>query len=76
MEKLHIPTLARGDCCSSSDRHDRDDPDVPYAHGEQIASAWPRAELMTTAGLGHGMLVRDPNVIRRAVAFLQEGLCR
>ena len=53
--------------------HDRDDHDVPYAHGEEIALAWPGAELLTTSGLGHRAVVRDPEVIRRTLAFLSDG---
>lgn len=71
-EELHIPTLARGMTAAALIVHDRDDPDVPYAHGEEIAGAWPGAELMTTRGLGHRALLRDPDVIRRTVAFLSK----
>jgi len=71
-EELHIPTLARGMTAPALIVHDRDDPDVPYAHGEEIAGAWPGAELMTTSGLGHRSVVRDPEVIRRTLAFLSE----
>lgn len=71
-EELHIPTLARGMTAAAFIVHDRDDPDVPYAHGEEIAGAWPGAQLMTTSGLGHRALLRDPEVIRRTVAFLSE----
>jgi pimeloyl-ACP methyl ester carboxylesterase len=52
---------------------DRDDPDVPYAHGEEIAGAWPGAQLVVTTGLGHRALLRDPEVIRRTVTFLSNG---
>jgi pimeloyl-ACP methyl ester carboxylesterase len=72
-EELHIPTLARGLTAPVLIVHDRDDHDVPYAHGQEIANAWPGAELLTTTGLGHRSVVRDPEVIRRAVAFLGEG---
>jgi pimeloyl-ACP methyl ester carboxylesterase len=56
--------------------HDREDPDVPYAHGEEIAAAWPGAELLTTTGLGHRAVLRDPGVIQRTIAFLSDGLTR
>src|SRR5688500_16918663 len=72
-EELHVPTLARDMRVPALIVHDRDDPDVPYAHGEEIAGAWPGAELMTTSGLGHRSVVRDPEVIRRTLAFLSEG---
>lgn len=73
-EELHIPTLARTMSVPALIVHDRNDEDVPYAHGEEIADAWPGAELLATSGLGHRSLVRDPEVIRRTIAFLSEGL--
>lgn len=75
-EELHIPTLARTMSAPALIVHDRNDEDVPYAHGEEIADAWPGAELLATSGLGHRSLVRDPEVIRRTIAFLSEGLSR
>jgi pimeloyl-ACP methyl ester carboxylesterase len=50
--------------------HDRDDRDVAWTDGEAIAAAWPGAELVSTAGLGHRRIVHDPEVVARAVAFL------
>src|ERR687890_2705482 len=75
-EELHIPTLAQRMTRPALIVHDRDDRDVPYAHGEEIARAWPGAELMTTSGLGHRAVVRDPEVIRRILSFLSEGRSR
>jgi pimeloyl-ACP methyl ester carboxylesterase len=74
--ELHIPSLARKMTTPALIVHDRDDEDVPYAHGEQIADAWPAAEFLATRGLGHRSVVRDPEVIRRTVTFLTEGLPR
>ena len=73
-EELHIPTLARGMSAPALIVHDRDDEDVPFAHGEEIARAWPGAEFMPTSGLGHRLMVKDPEVIRRTAAFLAEGV--
>jgi pimeloyl-ACP methyl ester carboxylesterase len=73
-EELHVPTLARSMTAPALIVHDRDDPDVPYAHGEEIAAAWPGAELLTTSGLGHRAVLRDPEVIQRTVTFLSDGL--
>ncbi len=72
-EELHIPTLARAMTAPALIIHDRDDSDVPYAHGEEIAHAWPGARLVATTGLGHRALLRDPDVIHRAVTFLSSG---
>ena len=75
-EELHIPTLARGMTAPALIVHDRDDPDVPYAHGEEIAQAWPGAELLATTGLGHRSVGHDPEVIRRTITFMKAGLPR
>ena len=53
--------------------HDRDDREVLWNDGAAIAQAWPGAELVTTAGLGHHRLVSDAAVIRQVVAFLDRG---
>jgi pimeloyl-ACP methyl ester carboxylesterase len=73
-DELHIPTLAKSLSASALIIHDLDDTDVPYGHGEEIARAWPGAELFTTTGLGHRAILRNPEVIRRTVAFLQAGV--
>src|SRR5687768_12742133 len=75
-EELHVPTLARGMSVPVLVVHDREDPDVPYAHGEEIARAWPGSEFLATTGLGHRSLLRDPEVIERTVSFLKQGLPR
>jgi pimeloyl-ACP methyl ester carboxylesterase len=75
-EELHIPTLARALTAPALIVHDREDDDVPYAHGEEIAKAWPGAELLTTTGLGHRSVMRDPEVVQRTVSFLAQGLSR
>ena len=50
--------------------HDREDEQVDFADGELLAAAWPGARFVPTQGLGHDRLLRDPEVIRTAVAFL------
>jgi pimeloyl-ACP methyl ester carboxylesterase len=75
-EELHVPTLAQTMTAPALIIHDRGDPDVPYAHGEEIAFAWPGAELFTTTGLGHRAILRDPEVVRRTVDFLRAGVIR
>ncbi len=49
---------------------DRDDPESPLPTVEALARAWPGAELEVTTGLGHRRILRNPEVIGRAVAFL------
>jgi pimeloyl-ACP methyl ester carboxylesterase len=73
-EELHIPTLARGMTAPALVVHDAQDPDVPFAHGEEIARAWPGAELFSTRGLGHRAILRDREVVKRTVEFLQRDL--
>jgi pimeloyl-ACP methyl ester carboxylesterase len=75
-EELHVPTLAQAMRAPALIIHDRNDPDVPYTHGEEIANAWPGAQLVATTGLGHRALLRDPDVVRRTVEFLRVGVGR
>lgn len=51
--------------------HDRDDPDVPWQQGEQVASAWPGARFQLTEGLGHRRILRHPEVVTATVDFLR-----
>lgn len=51
--------------------HDHDDEVVPFSEAEQIAAAWPAANLHATRGLGHNRLLREPAVVRRVVDFIQ-----
>jgi pimeloyl-ACP methyl ester carboxylesterase len=70
-DELHLPTIARSLTAAALLLHDRDDEDVPYAQGEEIAAAWPGARLIATTGLGHRGLLRDPDAVRETVAFLR-----
>ena len=56
--------------------HDRGDPDVPFRNAQEIAAAWPGARVLATDGLGHRALLRDPTVVRSAVAFLAKAAAR
>jgi pimeloyl-ACP methyl ester carboxylesterase len=67
---LHVPTLVRGAAIPALVVHDADDHDVPWREGEAIAASWPGAELVTTHGLGHRAILRDPAVVERVTAFL------
>ncbi len=53
--------------------HDEDDSDVPWQDGEAVARAWPGAQFVRTTGLGHRRILRDPEVIARATAFIAAG---
>jgi hypothetical protein len=52
--------------------HDRGDCSVPLADARAIAGAWPGGRLVLTRGLGHHKILRSPDVIRTAVAFLAQ----
>ncbi|MFT3695067.1 MAG: alpha/beta fold hydrolase [Kofleriaceae bacterium] len=55
--------------------HDADDREVPLAQGTRLAAAWPGgARLITTTGLGHRRILREPTVLAAAVAFAREGM--
>jgi pimeloyl-ACP methyl ester carboxylesterase len=72
-DELHIPTIVRELPAAALVIHDRDDADVPFAHGEKIVGAWAGSRLESTTGLGHRTLLRDPAVIAWSVEFLREG---
>jgi pimeloyl-ACP methyl ester carboxylesterase len=51
--------------------HDRGDHEVPFHHAERLAARWPGAQLTVTNDLGHRRILKDADVIRRAVAFVE-----
>ena len=51
--------------------HDEQDRAVPLECGESLVQAWPGAELRKSSGLGHNRILRDPESIATAVAFLR-----
>jgi pimeloyl-ACP methyl ester carboxylesterase len=50
--------------------HDEKDRFVPHAEGASLADGWPGGELMTTHGLGHHRLLREPTVVARVSEFV------
>ena len=46
---------------------------MPWEDGNALARAWPNAELVSTSGLGHRRILDDPEVVKRAVAFVAQG---
>jgi pimeloyl-ACP methyl ester carboxylesterase len=52
--------------------HDTHDRFVPHSEGAELAAAWPNGQLMTTAGLGHHRILRDPTVIDSVLAFFSD----
>ena len=54
--------------------HDTDDDDTPWSGGSALAGLWPDARLITTTGLGHRRVLRDPAIVEAVVSFIaQEG---
>lgn len=50
--------------------HDREDEEVPWAHAEATARAWPQSRLLETQGLGHRRILKDPETIAEVVTFV------
>jgi len=71
IDDLHAVPLARGMTAPLLVIHDEQDRAVPVECGAMLADAWPGAELTRTQGLGHNRILRDPQAIARAVAFVR-----
>ena len=50
--------------------HDLEDTEVPWSEGERYARCWPDARLLTTTGLGHRHIARNPQVLTACLHFL------
>lgn len=50
--------------------HDRGDRQTPYADAVRLAGSLPDGRLLTTDGLGHRRILRDPAVVQEVVDFL------
>jgi hypothetical protein len=73
-EAFDVPRFAADLPLAALVVHDREDREVRWAEGAAIADAWPGAELLTTHGLGHRRILREPAVVARITAFLTERL--
>ena len=51
--------------------HDEDDVDVPWQDGKTYVEAWPESTLLTTTGLGHRRILREPEVMKAVAAFIR-----
>jgi len=56
--------------------HDGQDAETGWADSEAIARAWPGARLVTTSGLGHRRILRDPEVVAEVTGFVGSPLAR
>ncbi len=70
-DELYAPALAEKLEVPLRVIHDEADKEVPLASGQALADAWPRASLTVTHGLGHRRILREPDVIAEAVAFVR-----
>ncbi|HEY7724352.1 MAG TPA: alpha/beta fold hydrolase [Anaeromyxobacteraceae bacterium] len=70
VDALDLPRMAGGMEVPLLVVHDRGDGEVPWADGAAIAAAWPGARLVTTDGLGHRRIIRDPDVAAEVAAFV------
>jgi pimeloyl-ACP methyl ester carboxylesterase len=71
LRSLELPEAVAGIEAEALIIHDKEDAEVPFHEGEKVARSWPKAQLLTTRGLGHRALLRDPWVIRKTIDFLQ-----
>ena len=69
-EELEVERVAARVSARALVIHDRDDPVVPWRHGQRVAHAWPGARLLLTKGLGHGRILRDEAVAHAAADFI------
>lgn len=52
--------------------HDVYDTDVSWEEGQAVAHAWNNAPFMITTGLGHRRILRDNEVIKSAITFINK----
>ncbi len=50
--------------------HDRDDGQIPWWEGREVAERWLGARFVLTEGLGHRRVLRNRDVVARAVEFI------
>lgn len=68
--ELDFPSLVGGLATRLLIIHDRGDVEVPWKDGVLLAESWPDARLLTTTGLGHRRILRDPYVVASALSFV------
>ncbi len=74
--EFDMPRLAAKQSAPLLVVHDRHDREIPWSDGAATAAAWPRARMITTEGLGHRRILRDPAVAVHAASFVAERLAR
>jgi pimeloyl-ACP methyl ester carboxylesterase len=74
LDALALPRLAGERDDALLVFHDREDREVGFIHGAQLAQTWPNARLREVTGLGHRRILRDDGVIREVVEFIRLGV--
>ena len=54
--------------------HDPDDPMVPFADGQALATHWPGARLLPVSGQGHGRIIAAPEVVKAVMEFCRTSI--
>ncbi|HEX7708934.1 MAG TPA: alpha/beta hydrolase [Thermoanaerobaculia bacterium] len=52
--------------------HDTTDRETYWSEGAALTEAWPGARMITTQGLGHRRILREPELLEKAASFLAE----
>ena len=52
--------------------HSLDDDACPYGNAQAMADLWPGSELVLTDELGHRLIAQDPEVVQRAIEFVED----
>src|SRR2546423_8714735 len=50
--------------------HDRHDSEIAFRHAERLSAGMPHARLVTTYGMGHYRILREPSVVNAIVGFV------
>ena len=52
--------------------HDHDDKEVPVEHAIELANDHPEIQLKLTKGLGHMRILKDPEIIKTCIEFVEQ----
>src|ERR1051325_9862260 len=70
-ERLEVPAIAtRIPTPPVLVIHDKGDRETSWQDGADVAASWPNATLVTTTGLGHNRILRDPAVVEAITDFV------
>ena len=70
LAEIDATLLARSLVVPALILHDRNDDQVPWSHGMEIAAAWRESTLVEVNGLGHAGLLKDTDAIRITTDFV------